>query len=60
MPYAKKDKKSPEFYRRLADQCRETARTVSTDKERDELLASAKTWDFLADRLPAASSHFSE
>ena len=50
MPYAKKN--SPEDYRRLADQCRQAARTASTEKERADLLASAKTWDFLADHSP--------
>ena len=43
--------KSLEEYRRLADKCRETARTVSTEKERTDLLAMAKTWDFLADHV---------
>jgi len=47
MPYAKE--KSPDFYRRLADQCRETARMVSAEGERVDLLARAKIWDFLAD-----------
>jgi hypothetical protein len=60
MPYAKKKKKSPEYYRWLADQCLQAARMVSTEKERANLLARAKTWEFLADRLPAASSHFNE
>jgi hypothetical protein len=36
-------------YRRLADQCRHAARKVSTENERADLLARAKTWDFLAD-----------
>jgi len=58
MPYAKE--KSTDFYRRLADQCQQAARMVSTEKERANLLARAKTWEFLADRLPAASSHFNE
>jgi hypothetical protein len=38
-------------YRRLADQCRQTARTASTETERAELLVRAKTWDFLADHF---------
>jgi hypothetical protein len=62
MPYAKEKspdfakEKSPDFYRRLAHQCREAARTVSEENERAELLVRAKTWDFLADHAPAASS----
>jgi hypothetical protein len=36
-------KKGPEYYRRLAEKCRETARSVSTEKERDDLLAMAQT-----------------
>jgi hypothetical protein len=39
-------------YRWLADQCRQAARTASTEIERDDLLARAKTWDFLADHGP--------
>jgi hypothetical protein len=62
MPYAKKYtmKTSQEDYRRLADQCRETARTVSTETERADLLARARTFDFLADHPPAASSELNE
>jgi hypothetical protein len=45
-------KQSGEDYRRLADQCRQAARTVSTEEERDELLARAKLWGFLAERCP--------
>jgi hypothetical protein len=45
-------KNGPEDYRRLAEKVRETAHTVSTEKERDELLAMAKIWDFLADHCP--------
>jgi len=37
-------------YRWLADQCRKAALKVSTEKERDDLLSRAKTWDFLARR----------
>jgi hypothetical protein len=36
-------------YRWLADQCRQAARTASTETERADLLARAKTWDFLAE-----------
>jgi hypothetical protein len=39
-------------YRWLADQCRQAVTRASTEKERAELLARAKTWDFLADRCP--------
>ena len=50
MPYAKKDTKSPQFYRRLADQCRETARMASAEEEGADLLARATTWNFLAEQ----------
>jgi hypothetical protein len=53
-------KHGPEDYWRFADQCRQAARTVSTEKERAELLARAKTFDFLAEHCPAASSQFNE
>jgi hypothetical protein len=53
MPYAKE--KSPQFYRRLADQCRQAARTASTEEERADLLTRAKTWEFLAEHPRAAS-----
>jgi hypothetical protein len=43
--------KSPEQYRRLADQCRETARTALARNERADLLAKAQLWDLLADRV---------
>jgi len=56
----KKQKHGPEDYRWLADQCRQTARTVSTENERADLVARAKTWDLLADRPTAASSKFNE
>jgi hypothetical protein len=36
-------------YRWLADQCRQAARTASTETERADLLARAKLWDFLAE-----------
>jgi hypothetical protein len=45
-------------YRRLADQCRQAARTASTETERADLLARAKIWDFLADHSQAASSEY--
>jgi len=48
MPY----NKTPEEYRQLAEKCRETARTVSTERDRADLLARAKIWDFLADHRP--------
>jgi len=41
-------KHGPEDYRWLANQCRQASRTVSTEKERTDLLARAKTWEFLA------------
>jgi hypothetical protein len=47
-------------YRWLADQCRQAAHTASTETERADLLARAKTWDFLANHLPAASSELNE
>jgi len=43
--------KGPEDYRRLADKCRETARTVLAEKERADLLAMAQTWDLIASRV---------
>jgi hypothetical protein len=48
-------KKSPEDYRRLAEKCRETAHTVSTEGDRADLLSMAKIWDFLADCLRSPS-----
>jgi hypothetical protein len=39
-------------YRWLADQCRQAARTASTETDRADLLARAKTWDFLAEHCP--------
>jgi hypothetical protein len=49
-------RKSPEAYqidyRWLADQCRRAVSRASTEKERADLLARAKTWDFLADHGP--------
>jgi len=43
--------KSPEDYRRLAATCRETARTMSAENERADLLAMAETWDLIARRI---------
>ena len=52
-------KKGAEEYRQLADKCRETARTISAENERADLLASAEIWDLIADRLSlgSASNH---
>jgi hypothetical protein len=47
-------KKGPEEYRRLAKKCRETAITVSAEKERADLLAMAQTWDLIAGRIGRA------
>jgi hypothetical protein len=47
-------KKSLEDYRRLADKCRETARMVSAENGRANLLSMAQTWDLIADRLEAS------
>jgi len=44
-------KKGPEYYLRLAEKCRETAITVSAEKERADLLAMAQTWDLIASRV---------
>ena len=46
--------KSLEEYRRLADKCRETSRTVSAENGRAELLAMAEIRDFLADHVGRA------
>jgi hypothetical protein len=43
--------KSPAEYRRLADKCREPARTVSMENRRADLLAMAETWDLIAGRI---------
>jgi hypothetical protein len=42
--------KTVEEYRRLAKECRETARTVSRENERSGLLAMAQRWELNADR----------
>jgi hypothetical protein len=47
----KPPKKGPEYYRRLAEKCRETANTVGTEKEQSDLMAMAQTWDLIADRV---------
>jgi hypothetical protein len=47
-------KNGPKEYRRLADKCRETARTVSAEKERADLLAMAEIWDLIAGRVGRA------
>jgi hypothetical protein len=44
-------KNGPKEYQRLADKCRETARTVSAEKERGDLLAMAEIWDLIAGRV---------
>jgi hypothetical protein len=49
-----KHKNGPEDYRRLAEKCRETARTVSAKNGRADLLAMAQTWDLIASRLERA------
>jgi hypothetical protein len=41
--------KSPEEYRRIAEKLRESARTVSAEKERTVLLARAKIFDLIAE-----------
>jgi hypothetical protein len=53
-------KHGPDDYQWLADQCRQAARTASTEKERTDLLARAKTWDLLAERPTSSSSRFNE
>ena len=46
------DKKGPEDYRGLAERVRQAADRVSMGKERTDLLAMAKIWEFLADHGP--------
>jgi len=46
--------KNPEEYRRLAEKCREAARSVSAEKERAEFLARAKAFELLAEHCPRA------
>jgi hypothetical protein len=42
-------------YRWLANQCRHAAGKASTETERVDLLARAKTWDFLAEHHARSS-----
>ena len=53
MPMARDNNinKTAEQYRWLAAKCRETARTASDGTERAHLLATARRWDLLADRV---------
>jgi hypothetical protein len=44
--------KQAEDYRGLAHRVREAAYRVSNERQRAELLARAKLWDFLADHFP--------
>jgi hypothetical protein len=44
--------KQAEDYRGLANRVREAAYRVSNERQRAELLARAKIWDFLADHFP--------
>jgi len=46
--------KSAEGYRQLAIKFRQTARRVSAENERADLLARAKVWDLIAERLEPA------
>jgi hypothetical protein len=52
----KTHKHDSEDYRRLEHQCRQAAGAVATEKERAELLAQAKTWDFLAEHCRTTTS----
>jgi len=52
--------KTVEEYRRLAKECRETARTVSRENERSGLLAMADRWELIADRNADAAEGASE
>jgi hypothetical protein len=45
-----------EDYRRLAEQCRQAARTASTENERTEVLVRAKTFDLLADHSSSSTT----
>jgi ribosomal protein L11 methyltransferase len=51
-------KNGREEYRRLADKCRETGRTVSAEKERADLLAMAQIWDLIAGPVWSLAVHF--
>jgi hypothetical protein len=46
--------KQAEDYRQLAERVREAAHRVSNERQRAELLARAKMWDFLGDHGPHA------
>jgi hypothetical protein len=52
MNHKQAPEKQAEDYRRLAERIRETVQRVSTERERSELLAMAKIWNFLADHGP--------
>jgi len=47
--------KTVDGYRRLAEKCREEARTTSWDNERGRLLEMAAVWNVIADRFERAS-----
>jgi len=47
--------KTVEEYRQLAEKCRQTARTVSAEKERSRLLEMAQIWDLIAERVGRAA-----
>jgi hypothetical protein len=44
--------KQAQDYRGLADRVRQAAYRDSNERQRAELLARAKVWDFLADHFP--------
>jgi hypothetical protein len=48
-------KYAQEDYRRLAERCRQAARTTSTENERTELLVRAKTFDLLGDHSSSST-----
>jgi len=43
--------KTVEEYRQLAEKCREIARAVSAENERNRLLETAEIWEVMADRV---------
>jgi hypothetical protein len=47
--------KTVEGYRQLAEKCRQTACTVSAEKERSRLLEMAQIWDLIAERIGRAA-----
>jgi hypothetical protein len=49
-----------EEYRRLAQQCLETARTISNEEGRATLLQMAQIWQRLADELAGATEQLVE